>query len=622
MGSGAFEYNPAGTPWTFDSKSGISGNGSGFTSGNPAASEGVQVGIVQTVGTISQDINFPAGDYRVRFRAAQRGNFNESPQVIGVQIGGTFHGQINPAGKNYDFYVSDAFTVTAGVHTVSFVGLNPFGGDSTAFVDEVSIVAATSPPPPPPPPNPSEPVLNDGYPLFPDPPASAFTDFPATWPSLKSMTTPSAGWRIGSNFDIGAPMFDSMGGICIDYVNRIMYTISSQYQDCIVAFDDFPDPGEGSNKFAWPIIRPTRLIIPRWWGVPRPSEGPPYDTRPEAQYGWGERPNDIALINRSGTWKPYITQRSFYNQYVEYEQGKIWSLLDDDHINVVGFTQGQIAGFVKRFGQNPYLGCVGAHTNAGISGLSCVQGTFTGSNYVASGTPLMPGRWGGVQNPDGSIDYEATWNDRMAIPLYSQPQGCGPTNLSGGSLEVNYAAYMRPRLCAGSPQSPTEQTLLDTCITQRDTTYTDGSFAAYRNFVNSQPGRSAQVALMDKWGIWTQHWGAAQANGGSLWVDGVGMRGAALFGKGPENYQYQNVGFGPPGSYMWVSYALDHICLGMLFPLLGDGVTLRTQPEFEILPLWRIDGWEYGESGETIVLNGMSWAEGSSQTNATVNVYR
>src|SRR5207249_2223436 len=38
------------------------------------------------------------------------------------------------------------FTVTAGVHTVAFVGLNPNGGDNTAFIDQASV--NTAPPPP------------------------------------------------------------------------------------------------------------------------------------------------------------------------------------------------------------------------------------------------------------------------------------------------------------------------------------------------------------------------------------------------------------------------------------------------------------------------------------------
>ena len=40
MGAGQFQYRPTGSPWTFTGGAGISGNGSGFTAGNPPAPRG------------------------------------------------------------------------------------------------------------------------------------------------------------------------------------------------------------------------------------------------------------------------------------------------------------------------------------------------------------------------------------------------------------------------------------------------------------------------------------------------------------------------------------------------------------------------------------------------------
>jgi YD repeat-containing protein len=54
---GAFQYAPAGTPWTFTGGAGISGNGSGFTSGNPNAPEGAQVGFLQGTNSFSQTVS-------------------------------------------------------------------------------------------------------------------------------------------------------------------------------------------------------------------------------------------------------------------------------------------------------------------------------------------------------------------------------------------------------------------------------------------------------------------------------------------------------------------------------------------------------------------------------------
>src|SRR5262249_39346121 len=47
---GAFRYNPSGSPWTFDNGSGVAGNGSGFTAGNPGAPQGTQVAFLQATG--------------------------------------------------------------------------------------------------------------------------------------------------------------------------------------------------------------------------------------------------------------------------------------------------------------------------------------------------------------------------------------------------------------------------------------------------------------------------------------------------------------------------------------------------------------------------------------------
>ena len=55
---GSFQYNPSGGSWTFAGGTGVSGNGSGFTAGNPAAPEGQQVAFLQgDYATISQAIN-------------------------------------------------------------------------------------------------------------------------------------------------------------------------------------------------------------------------------------------------------------------------------------------------------------------------------------------------------------------------------------------------------------------------------------------------------------------------------------------------------------------------------------------------------------------------------------
>jgi hypothetical protein len=139
---GAFQYAPAGTPWPFAGGAGISGDGSGFTSGNPNAPEGTQVAFLQGTGHFSQAVNLAAGTYRVTFQAAQRGNFSQGGQDFRVLVDGVAVGTFTPQGAGYSALTTAAFTVAAGAHTISFVGLDSAGGDNTAFVDDVQLAAA------------------------------------------------------------------------------------------------------------------------------------------------------------------------------------------------------------------------------------------------------------------------------------------------------------------------------------------------------------------------------------------------------------------------------------------------------------------------------------------------
>jgi hypothetical protein len=143
VGSGltGYRYNPTGSPWVFVGKAGLSGNGSAFTSGNPGAPQGGQVAFVQNSGSISQQVNLAAGTYVLTFDAAQRGNVGQSGQEVAVLVDGTVVGTVKPAGTSYASYSTSAFTVAAGSHSIAFAGLNPLGGDNTAFIDNISITA-------------------------------------------------------------------------------------------------------------------------------------------------------------------------------------------------------------------------------------------------------------------------------------------------------------------------------------------------------------------------------------------------------------------------------------------------------------------------------------------------
>jgi len=85
VGSG-YTYNPTGASWSFVSSSGVTGNNSGFTSSNPAAPEGTQVGFIQGTGYATQSLTLANGSYTLSFYAAQRGNWQSSYQQVQVSL--------------------------------------------------------------------------------------------------------------------------------------------------------------------------------------------------------------------------------------------------------------------------------------------------------------------------------------------------------------------------------------------------------------------------------------------------------------------------------------------------------------------------------------------------------
>jgi hypothetical protein len=62
-----------------------------------------------------------------------------------VQIDGAVVGTFTPASTSYANFTTTVFTLAAGVHTVGFVGLDPNGGDNTAFVDQVALTLQLPP---------------------------------------------------------------------------------------------------------------------------------------------------------------------------------------------------------------------------------------------------------------------------------------------------------------------------------------------------------------------------------------------------------------------------------------------------------------------------------------------
>jgi beta-glucanase (GH16 family) len=135
VGAGQFAYAPGGTPWAYAGGAGVSGNGSGFTAGNPSAPEGGQVLFLQNGGSASQPVSLTAGTYTLTFRAAQRGNYNPGgPQTVRAQLAGTAR-TFTPAGSDYGTYTGTFTVGAAGTYTLVLDGLTT--GDATALLDDI-----------------------------------------------------------------------------------------------------------------------------------------------------------------------------------------------------------------------------------------------------------------------------------------------------------------------------------------------------------------------------------------------------------------------------------------------------------------------------------------------------
>jgi len=137
------QYGAANASWTFSPENGTSGSGlqkNGSAFGATAAPEGTQMAFVQNGGAMSQSLaDLSAGKYAVRFKAARRGWSGSGQQSLAVYLDDTQLGIFSPGSTQFESFMSNAVSLTAGTHSIRFVGQNT-NGDNTAFVDVVTLV--------------------------------------------------------------------------------------------------------------------------------------------------------------------------------------------------------------------------------------------------------------------------------------------------------------------------------------------------------------------------------------------------------------------------------------------------------------------------------------------------
>ncbi len=145
-----YQYNPASDSWTFSAQSGSNGsgvtaNGSLFSSGSSDAPEGVQAAFLQGTGSITQTFTglTPGVSYDLLFSAAQRAtgsSWNINGQTWKATLDGVTIATYSPAqaATSYAGY-SATFTATSATHTLALVGTNTRTGDNTVFLDNVRL---------------------------------------------------------------------------------------------------------------------------------------------------------------------------------------------------------------------------------------------------------------------------------------------------------------------------------------------------------------------------------------------------------------------------------------------------------------------------------------------------
>ena len=186
----AFATDPSGSAWQFTGTAGVAHNGSDFTTNwteaqNAPAGAG---GLHPRLGQHEPDHVPGRRHLPTLLPGPQRAIYQTHYQQIEVEVDGAPAGAFDPVNTLFGVYQSLTFTVATGPHTITFLGLDPLGGDNTAFIDQVTLSAN---------------AIQDGS--FESPALSAgadqFAPFGTPW-----QFSPTAGVaRNSSNITAGAP---------------------------------------------------------------------------------------------------------------------------------------------------------------------------------------------------------------------------------------------------------------------------------------------------------------------------------------------------------------------------------------------------------------------------------
>lgn len=135
--SGTFQYGPVnGTGWLLNGLTAIARNNSAFNPGQPAP-HGSQVLVIQKTGIAEKSFTVSSnGFYRLAMKAAQRGT---NKQTVELRLNGEVIQLLKPDGSSYKTYYSVPVYLPGGTQTLRITGLNPQGGDNSAFIDNIRL---------------------------------------------------------------------------------------------------------------------------------------------------------------------------------------------------------------------------------------------------------------------------------------------------------------------------------------------------------------------------------------------------------------------------------------------------------------------------------------------------
>ena len=127
-----------GSPWQFSGLSGITANGSAITSGSANAPSGTQAAFIMNGSSMTYNVYLDADTYSLSsVRPAPKAQSqNQQIEILQSTISRSV-GSCPPAPVRR--LPAPNFTVGAGMHTITFQGVNPPSGQSTVLIDNVSI---------------------------------------------------------------------------------------------------------------------------------------------------------------------------------------------------------------------------------------------------------------------------------------------------------------------------------------------------------------------------------------------------------------------------------------------------------------------------------------------------